>query len=659
MRLRPLPPPSSALGRPRVDLTLLLVLAALPRCHSFVPTAQNYDPLSPDEVRAKGGLTQYVWTTPTSEHDTAGLGGGLSYAWDPTLCDELLPNFGERSVWGVSFVDCHSIRAAMERAFASWEANHPIIQFHDISNLCRAQNATPPALSGCALAEIWITNNKQLGKNSGEQAATTLLWTYTAASPNINNFHFASGVRARGIKSIARATMGFSVDICWYLDSTFCSQFHSLKSIMGSTEFLDFARIIFITIWLLIMLETLYALYRVSVHVVEMVRLSVIGLLDTDGDGEIEWHEVKQVFLHVCCCQDDGDGDPSNDGLNFLLSEEASAEWYTQFRAVANFSACVVSFRIIFLVLPPIFWFNVFLPCWECFDFEAAASHEVGHVLGMYHPDQAAPLGRNYMLSLDKSIANNRTDPETGKLATSVVPEAPGSSWSCTDPWANVAVNNATKVNASLMKAFTQTPSGVCVFQDDLDGLNTLYPACTNAVSTPQCWKSDQYLGLVRLTLYVGIPTVVILLLTIMVHSYCVRRLKKQRDRLVARNFESASVTDKLRIEMEMAQQGKTGKAKGAKRALATRGSNAINKRYGVDNTATDPRSMSSEPPVPPAASMPQLKPYVPDKSEPVNTRPPLPPAKTAAVSPSPELTSFALIALHGDVQGSRTRVDP
>ena len=39
------------------------------------------------------------------------------------------------------------------------------------------------------------------------------------------------------------------------------------------------------------------------------------------------------------------------------------------------------------LVFPPIFYDQIFLPCWDCYDFEAAIAHEVGHVLGFDHPE--------------------------------------------------------------------------------------------------------------------------------------------------------------------------------------------------------------------------------------------------------------------------------
>lgn len=42
---------------------------------------------------------------------------------------------------------------------------------------------------------------------------------------------------------------------------------------------------------------------------------------------------------------------------------------------------------VFFLISPPIIWFKIFIPCLTCYDFEATAAHELGHVLGFTHTD--------------------------------------------------------------------------------------------------------------------------------------------------------------------------------------------------------------------------------------------------------------------------------
>ena len=77
----------------------------------------------------------YLWDLPASSTSTRGLGGGITWAWDPVLCDDLQPQFRE-DFFFIEYISCKDLKAAMHRAFMSWSANHAYISFVDVTTEC-------------------------------------------------------------------------------------------------------------------------------------------------------------------------------------------------------------------------------------------------------------------------------------------------------------------------------------------------------------------------------------------------------------------------------------------------------------------------------------------------------------------------------------------
>ena len=95
----------------------------------------------------------YIWTMPKDVDDDSGLGGGITWQWDPGLCDALLHTFSE-DFFFIDFITCDDLKGAMHRAFASWSDNHKNINFVDVTEECRAIGQD---YQGCELAEVWVT----------------------------------------------------------------------------------------------------------------------------------------------------------------------------------------------------------------------------------------------------------------------------------------------------------------------------------------------------------------------------------------------------------------------------------------------------------------------------------------------------------------------
>jgi hypothetical protein len=157
----------------------------------------------------------------------------------------------------------------------------------------------------------------------------------------------------------------------------------------------------------------------------------------------------------------------------------------------------------------PVMLYAIVLPCWECADFEAAILHEAGHFLGLSHPDYVpnnlvadvstynpAPNPSN---TYQEELANGVRLYESGSCSVlslwegtregtppNVSTEAvstPGVHW------------GSQRVRNSVMEAFTQHNPSPCLYDDDVEALNVLYPDCSPASRGPKPARLTSHTG--------------------------------------------------------------------------------------------------------------------------------------------------------------------
>ena len=117
----------------------------------------------------------YRWSLPSDPLSDEGLGGGITWALDPSFCDTMLPSFHEDAPTTryYRFVDCKEIKDAFIRAFATWSANHKQIRFLDVSTECERSGL------GAGCAEVGRVVRMQLGLIAGVlrgECATLRMW---------------------------------------------------------------------------------------------------------------------------------------------------------------------------------------------------------------------------------------------------------------------------------------------------------------------------------------------------------------------------------------------------------------------------------------------------------------------------------------------------
>ena len=68
-------------------------------------------------------------------------------------------------------------------------------------------------------------------------------------------------------------------------------------------------------------------------------------------------------------------------------------------------------FSVFWIIFMPMFYYQIFLPCWDCYDFRATIAHEWGHVLGFTHPDTMPHLNLRAMTPAEDARATGQPVP--------------------------------------------------------------------------------------------------------------------------------------------------------------------------------------------------------------------------------------------------------
>jgi hypothetical protein len=568
----------------------------------------------------------YYWHQPEKVWDNRGLGGGIAWAFDDTMCNDgqtkrigngVFEDQFRENLFFTPFVTCISIRASLHRAFNTWTAAHPLIYFVDVTEECRRLYGA--VFSNCSLVELFISHRDGNGLTTGKKSYTCTDTTESTTTPSsctktavswYSNQNFSKGGFSEGVvkhpyawpnpmvpyeqtstskpypgggqvdghpagltslgnisvcnitgsaagkeengmyvagpcltnsggEKIAgvvpftpemdvgggaaaalqylryakdlRSTngkvqrysdadfyaieayggiMSFSTEKCWYLDTSFCGPLHSLKAKMGK----DGASSMILGI-------------SFGIFSVAMVVLFVL---------------LFKVGKHQHCCDEEGRKRTCKEKTRLSAKE------------MADFGVLPTTVLFVCLWVPIALQQTIVKPCWECYDFEAAAVQGIGHILGLNHPDHGNSTGSNAHTHSALTASNNGMRPYDSKGFPSDI---------CQNPWKHVVdgaynqsddLNADTNVRESVMYTLTEHNPKVCLTSDDMEAIYTIYPLCngralptstarrgadilpngTNlVVHNLNCYKPALLLGSVRVMVYILSPLLILLLL--------------------------------------------------------------------------------------------------------------------------------------------------
>ncbi|KAJ1640781.1 hypothetical protein T492DRAFT_1129452 [Pavlovales sp. CCMP2436] len=438
---------------------------------------------------ARGLGSAWRWPSPADAASDEGLGGGLFYAIEETFCDSLLPTFVDDLLPDARvLVTCAQLKGAIASAFSTWGQNHKRIHFVDAGSERCVPSAAEGVLQGnetvhdvaaargCIEPDIILHAPSSAADSWAgvqvEKVAVTILTIFDKGGVWLTD-----GTWSEHGHRIANAQIDFNNNTCWYLDGGFCQGLHQWDTVTRGGTF-NLATLLFQLAWGGTLCCTL-------MRAIWVLCLSSTAVFPTSP---------CVIFSAWLAKRRAAPGGRREDRLAQAHPTTRALPW-------ASFVVIVLA-----IVYPPLFWSRVLLPCFDCSSFQAALMHEIGHVLGLQHPDKPA----DETLILRTSSAKGA---RTGGCASSAVRYEPTD-----DP----------QTARATMQALAKSGVG-CLWQDDLDGLNALYPLCSSVVrQEPRCLRLEQNTGWLRVMIVLIVPLAVLLIFSLALSLLIARRRRAQ-----------------------------------------------------------------------------------------------------------------------------------
>lgn len=486
-------------------------------------SARAWAPLNAENEEGRGLKAAWRWTAPSEGFTSnVGLGGGITYRIDDSFCEMLLPQFNDDLFSGARiFVTCKAVKSAVTGAFNEWSSNHPAVHFVD-AGMDGCDDGGMP--EGCLPVEIVISAQQNVQNRN--QAAYVRHYLDTNSSVRKTN-----GVGTESGARILAAELNVNADVCWYMDDTFCWGFHRFKAHAGAAAALGVGQALLAIFWFVALFSFAY---EIGFIVSSLHHISISSTQEEEerGPSEMLTRRTTMFALHRML--------ETRNTRSYLRSRlpagSTRAERLSElaYNVANRHSPAVQTIVWLLLLFPPIFYWHVFLPCWACFDFSAAMAHEVGHVLGLDHPDVRAETSTNFMATQPMGPGTCRRE-ESVPTPTDVPPAG------------------------SVMLQFTQNSQHGCLAPDDLTGLNFLYPSCEGTLSAVRCNAQQSNVGWLRLAVAIVLPTLVALSVTLLLTFYVKRR---NSDRVREMRAELKDVTERLQAAKQQVKDEQERRAR-------------------------------------------------------------------------------------------------